>query len=166
MLIQPILKSLVGSLRYLTCTRLDILHGVELINRYMETPDQSHLNAVKRILCYIKGKINEGMFYILSKNFNLVGYSDNDWGRDLDERKSTTWFVFLREIHLSHGHLRSNWLVTLSSCEAEYVVVNSVICHLIWLRNILKHLGFPQENPTKIYVDNWSKIALAKNSLC
>ncbi|KAG6394787.1 hypothetical protein SASPL_145377 [Salvia splendens] len=47
-------KSLVGSLRYLTCTRPDILYGVGLISRYMETPSQSHLNAVKGILRYIK----------------------------------------------------------------------------------------------------------------
>ena len=87
-------KSLVGNLRYLICTRPDILYGVRLISRYMETPDQSHLNATKRILRYIKGTINEGMFYTLSKNFNLVGYSDSEWGRDLDERKSTTGFVF------------------------------------------------------------------------
>jgi len=40
-------------------------------------------------------------------------------------------------------------IVMLSSCEAEYVVVNSVVCHLIWLKNMLKHLGFPQENPTE-----------------
>jgi hypothetical protein len=51
-------KILVGSLRYLTCTRLDILYRVGLINRYMETPDQSHLNAAKRVLRYIKGIIN------------------------------------------------------------------------------------------------------------
>jgi hypothetical protein len=83
-------KSLVGRLRYLTCTRPYILYGVGLISRYMETPDQSHLNVAKRIHHYIKGTINEGMFYSSSKNFNLVGYSDSDWGRDLDERKSRT----------------------------------------------------------------------------
>jgi hypothetical protein len=87
-------KSLVGSLRYLTCTRPDILYGVELISKYMETPDQSHLNAAKRILRYIKGTINKGMLYTSSKTFNLVGYSDSDWGRDLDERRSITGFVF------------------------------------------------------------------------
>jgi hypothetical protein len=95
-------KSLVGSLRYLTCTRPDILYGVGLISRYMETPDQSHLNAAKRILRYIKGTINEGMFYTSSTNFNLVGYSDSDWGRDLDERKSTTGFVFFHGRYIFH----------------------------------------------------------------
>ena len=56
-------KNLLGSLRYLTCTRSDIFYGVGLISRYMETLDQSHLNAAKRILHYIKGMISEGMFY-------------------------------------------------------------------------------------------------------
>jgi hypothetical protein len=68
----------------------------------METPDQSHLNAAKRILRYIKGTINEGMFYTSSTNFNLVGYSDSDWGRDLDERKSTTGFVFFHGRYIFH----------------------------------------------------------------
>ena len=44
----------------------------------MKILDQSHLNAAKRILCYIKETINEGMFYTSSKNFNLVGYLDSD----------------------------------------------------------------------------------------
>ncbi|KAJ6883706.1 hypothetical protein NC652_030829 [Populus alba x Populus x berolinensis] len=156
-------KSLVGSLRYLTCTRPDILYGVGLISRYMETPDQSHLNAAKRILRYIKGTMNEGMFYTSSKDFNLVGYSDSDWGRDLDERKSTTGFVFFMEDTSFTWSSKKQSIVTLSSCEAEYVATNSAVCHSIWLRNILKFLGFPQENPTEIYIDNRSSITLAKN---
>ena len=54
-------------------------------------------------------------------------------------------------------------IIFLSSCEVKYVVTNSIIYHLIWLRNTLKHLGFPQENPTEIYIDNRLAIALAKN---
>ena len=71
-------KSLIGSLRYLTCTKLDILYGVGLISRYMETLDQSHLNVAKRILRYIKGTINDGLFYTKIEDFKLIGYLDND----------------------------------------------------------------------------------------
>jgi hypothetical protein len=156
-------KSLIGSLRYLICTTPDILYGVGLISRYMETLDQSHLNAAKRILRYIKGTINEGMFYTSSTNFNLVGYSDSDWGRDLDERKSTTGFVFFMGDTSFIWSSKKQSIVMLSSCEAEYVAANSAVCHLIWLRNMLNHLRFPQEDPTKIYIDNRSAIALAKN---
>ncbi|XP_028064792.1 uncharacterized protein LOC114267909 [Camellia sinensis] len=87
-------KSLVGSLRYLTCARPDMLYGVRPISRYMETPNQSHLYAAMRILRYIKGTINDGLFYKSTDNFSFVGYSDSDWVRDLDERKSTTEFTF------------------------------------------------------------------------
>jgi hypothetical protein len=53
-------------------------------------------------------------------------------------------------------------IVTLSSYEAEYVAANSVVCHLIWLRNMLKHMGSSQENTTEIYIENQSVIALTK----
>ena len=90
-------KSLVGSLRYLTCMRPDILYAVGLVSRYMESPTTSHFKAAKRILRYLKGKIDFGLYYSISNDYKLVGYSDNDWSGDLDDRKSTTGFVFFME---------------------------------------------------------------------
>ncbi|KAG6511663.1 hypothetical protein ZIOFF_029740 [Zingiber officinale] len=52
-------KSLVGSLRYLTCTRPDILYAVGLVSRYMEDPTTTHLKIAKRILRYIKDDARE-----------------------------------------------------------------------------------------------------------
>ncbi|KAG6529238.1 hypothetical protein ZIOFF_011434 [Zingiber officinale] len=87
-------KSLVGSLRYLTCTRPDILYAVGLVSRYMEDPTTTHLKIAKRILRYIKGTIDFGLLYSTSNHFKLEGYSDSDWGGDIDDRKSTTGFVY------------------------------------------------------------------------
>ncbi|XP_028127121.1 uncharacterized protein LOC114323660 [Camellia sinensis] len=117
-------KSLVGSLRYLTYTRPDILYGVELISRYMETPDQSHLYTAKRILCYIKGTIDDSLFYKPIGNFSLVGYSDSDWGRDLDERKSTAGFAFFMGNTMFTWSFKKQAIVTPSTCEVEYVAAN------------------------------------------
>ncbi|TXG57405.1 hypothetical protein EZV62_018718 [Acer yangbiense] len=156
-------KSLVGSLRYLACTRPDILYGVGLVNRYMETPDQSHLNATKRILCYIKGTINDDILYTKCEDCRLIGYSDSDWGIDLDERKSTTSFTFFMRDTAFTWLSKKQAIVTLLSCEAEYIVACSGVCHGIWIRNVLQYLGFPQVNPTKVYIDNRSAITLAKN---
>lgn len=66
-------KSLVGSLRYLTITRPDIVYGVGLVSRYMETPKESHWLAVKRILRYIKGSLNLGLFYSYGETSELIG---------------------------------------------------------------------------------------------
>ncbi|KAE8727985.1 hypothetical protein F3Y22_tig00004899pilonHSYRG00012 [Hibiscus syriacus] len=156
-------KSLVGSLRYLTCTRPDIIHAVGLVSRYMESPTTTHFKAAKRILRYLKGTIDFGLFYSVSNDYKLVGYSDSDWGGDIDNRRSTTGFVFFM------GDIAFTWMskkqpiVTLSTCEAEYVAATSCVCHAIWLRNLLKEIGLIQEEPTKVCVDNKSAIALAKN---
>jgi hypothetical protein len=63
----------VGCLRYLTCTRPDILFGVGLVSRYMERPRSSHLKAAKRILRFIKGTLNYGLCYSSSQNFKITG---------------------------------------------------------------------------------------------
>ena len=87
-------KSFVGSLRYLTCTHPYILFGVRLVSRFMKTPTMTHFKALKRILEYIKGTVDFGLFYDYSNSFELIGYSDNNWVWDMDDRKSTTDFVF------------------------------------------------------------------------
>ena len=87
-------KSLVESLRYLTCTRPNILFGIVQVNRYMEVPTMTHLKTAKRILRYLKGTLDYGLLYSPYKDFKLVGYSDSDWARDTDDRNNTIGFVF------------------------------------------------------------------------
>jgi hypothetical protein len=156
-------KSLVGSLRYLTMTRPDILYGVGLVSRYMETPRESHWLAAKRILRYIKGTLNFGLFYTYGESADLVGYSDSDWGGDQDERKSTTGHVFYLGSTVFSWTSKKQAIVALSSCEAEYVAISSAVCEAIWLRNLLESLNHTQEKFTVIYVDNKSAIKLSKN---
>ena len=55
-------------------------------------------------------------------------------------------------------------MVTLSTCEAEYVAATSCVGHVIWLQNLLKE-GFPQKESTKSFVDNKSTIDMVKNSV-
>ncbi|PON33785.1 Ribonuclease H-like domain containing protein [Parasponia andersonii] len=162
--VDPILfKSLVGCLRYLTCTRPDILYATRLVSRYMETPTITHFKAAKRILYYLKGTINLGLFYSVSNDYKLVGYSDSDWVGNTDDRKSITGFIFFM------GETAFTWvskkqpIVTFSTCEAEYVAAMSCVSHAIWLKRLLKELNKPQKEPMEICIDNKSAIALAKN---
>uniref|UniRef100_A0A2N9G770 Integrase catalytic domain-containing protein n=1 Tax=Fagus sylvatica TaxID=28930 RepID=A0A2N9G770_FAGSY len=156
-------KSLVGSLRYLTCTRPDILYGVGLVSRYMEAPTMTHLKTAKRILRYVKGTLDFGLLYSPSKEFKLFGYSDSDWAGDMDDRKSTTGFVFYMGDTTFTWTSKKQPIVTLSTCEAEYVAATSSVCHAVWLRSLLKELHMSQEEATEIFVDNKSALALAKN---
>lgn len=49
----------------------------------------THLNTAKRILRYIKGTLDYGLFYSAYNKKKLFGYCDSDWAGDLDDRKST-----------------------------------------------------------------------------
>ncbi|XP_047260399.1 secreted RxLR effector protein 161-like, partial [Capsicum annuum] len=83
-------KQIVGSLIYLTTTRPDIMLFVGLISRYMENPTENHLFATKRILRYLKGTRDFGLFYKKGARSNLIGFTDSDFACDQDDRKSTS----------------------------------------------------------------------------
>ena len=66
-------KRIIGSLMYLTTTRLDIMYGVSLISRFMESPKDSHWQAGKIILRYVIGTKDLGIMYSTLENFKLIG---------------------------------------------------------------------------------------------
>ena len=133
-------KSLIGSLRYLTATRPDIVFGVGLLSRFMEEPHACHLQGAKRILRYIKGTLAEEIFYAKTKVVKLVGYTDSDWTRDVETRKNTSGYTF----HLGTGAIswssKKQSIVALSTVEAEYMAAVSCATQTIWLRRMLEIL--------------------------
>ncbi|GJR43382.1 retrovirus-related pol polyprotein from transposon TNT 1-94 [Tanacetum coccineum] len=86
-------RSVVGSLRYLTCTRHDIAYSVGMVSQFMEDPRSSHCKAVRRIIQYIKGTQSLGLFYSTTANYKLIGYSDSNWNGNVDDLKSTSGYI-------------------------------------------------------------------------
>ncbi|KAM1007577.1 hypothetical protein ACFX2A_004218 [Malus domestica] len=121
-------KQMVGSLMYLTATRPDIMFTVSLISRYMEHPTESHLMAAKRILRYIKGTAGFGMFYKKGGDEELIGYTDNDYAGDQDDRKSTSGYVFMMNSSVVSWSSKKQPMVTLSTTEAEFIAAASSAC--------------------------------------
>jgi len=88
-------KQIVGSLMYLIATRPDMMFVVSIIIRYMENPTELHLQVAKRVLRYLKGTIDFGIFYKKGGDDELVAYTDSDYAGDLEDKKSTSGYVFL-----------------------------------------------------------------------
>ena len=82
-------RSMIGSLLYLTASRLDISYTVEIYARYKANPKDSHMIALKRIIKYVKTTIDFGVWYSKDTNDVLVGYFDADWAGNVDDRKSS-----------------------------------------------------------------------------
>jgi hypothetical protein len=60
----------------------------------MEDPRYPHLKAVKRILRYVNGTEDLGLFYQKTNIFEFADYVDSDWCGDIDDRKSTSGYAF------------------------------------------------------------------------
>ena len=75
-------RQLVGSLIYLTLTRPDISYPVGVVSRYISKPKKPHLDAVKRILRYVKGTINFVIMYKKTIDCRVMGYCDADYAGD------------------------------------------------------------------------------------
>ncbi|GJW37087.1 putative ribonuclease H-like domain-containing protein [Tanacetum coccineum] len=83
-------RSMIGSLMYLTASRLDIMFAVYACARFQVTPKTSHLYAVKRIFRYLKGQSKLGLWYPRDSPFDLKAFSDSDYAGASLDRKSTT----------------------------------------------------------------------------
>lgn len=91
-------QSAVGSLLYLSgWTRPDIAFAVSQVARFCSNPTTELWTAVKRILRYLKGTPTYGLMYTTSGDTSgiLIGYSDADWADDVNDRKSTSGYLFM-----------------------------------------------------------------------
>nr|GEW08769.1 reverse transcriptase domain-containing protein [Tanacetum cinerariifolium] len=118
-------RSMIGSLMYLTSSRPDIMFAVYACARFQVNPKLLHLNAVKRIFRYLKGKPCLGLWYLKDSPFDLVAYSECDYiGASLDKKSTSGGCQFLG-CGLISWQCKKQTIVATSSTEAEYVAAAS-----------------------------------------
>nr|GEY19652.1 ribonuclease H-like domain-containing protein [Tanacetum cinerariifolium] len=125
----------------------------------MHDPREPHLDALKRILCYVRGTLDYGLQLYSSSIFSLVAYSNADWTGCPTTRRSTLGHcVFLGKNLLSWSSKRQ-YTLSRSSVEAEYCGVANVVAETSWLRNRLRELHSPLHMAKIVYCDNFSAVA-------
>ncbi|GJV72197.1 hypothetical protein Tco_1492192 [Tanacetum coccineum] len=126
------------------------------------TPKISHLNAVKRIFKYLKGKPNLGLWYPRESPLDLEAFSNSDYGGSNLDRKSTTDGCQFLGQRLISWQCKKQTIVATSTTEAEYVAAANCCGQVLWVQNQLLDYGFNFMN-TKIHIDNESTICIVKN---
>eukprot|EP00253_Pinus_taeda_P005910 PITA_05910 len=128
---QPTYRSMIGSLLYLTSTRLDIVHAVGIVGRFQANPKETQLQAVKIIFKYLQGTQNYGLWYPRGTDLTLHAYTDADWATSVDDRKSTSGGAFFMGPRLVSWFSKKQSSIALSTAEAKYVVVASCCTQLL-----------------------------------
>ena len=77
------------------------------------------MNAVKKIIKYVGGTCDYGLFYSKESNLFLVGFSDSDWAGNVDDRKSTTSGCFYVGANLVAWMSKKQNYVSLSTTKAK-----------------------------------------------
>ena len=154
---------MVGNLIYLTVTRPDISHVVDMVSKFMDAPRSVHYTAVLRILRYVKGTLYHGLHYSSRSSLEFHAYSDADWASDPFDRCSITGFCFLLGTSLVSWHSKKQDVVSRSSTEAEYRALANTTCELVWFRWLLADINAPQPTATPLCCDNRSAIYIAHN---
>lgn len=92
-----------------------------------------------------------------------MAYADSDYAGDLEDRKSTSGYVFLMSSGAVSWSSKKQPIVTLSTTEAKFVAAASCASQGNWMRRILEKLGHSQSGSTTMFCDNSSTIKLSKN---
>ncbi|GKD13118.1 putative RNA-directed DNA polymerase [Tanacetum coccineum] len=88
-------QRLVGKLIYLSHTRPDIAYAVRVVSRFMHQPQVAHMNAVLRIVRYLKGTAGHEVLFRSNGHLNIQMYTDADWAGDKGTRRSTSGYFTL-----------------------------------------------------------------------
>ncbi|PRQ49627.1 putative RNA-directed DNA polymerase [Rosa chinensis] len=157
-------QRLVGRLIYLAHTRPDVAYAVSVVSQFMHNPSESHMDAVMRILKYLKSA--PGMGVLFSKHNNILdvcGFTDADWAGNITDRRSTSGYFTFVGGNLVTWKSKKQKVVARSSAEAEYRGMAQGVCELLWLRNLLRDLGFKLKSTMQLYCDNKAAIDISQN---
>ncbi|XP_073152212.1 secreted RxLR effector protein 161-like [Henckelia pumila] len=142
-------RGIIGPLLYLTASRPDIVFAVCLCARFQSNPKQSHFIAGKRILRYLKGTQNVGLWYAKHNSINLVGYSDADYAGCKLDRKSTSGSCQFLGNRLISWFSKKQTSIATSTTEAEYLAARIYCAQLLWIQQQLRDYGIEeQDSPT------------------
>lgn len=111
----------------------------------------------------MKGSPAKGILFKKFGHLKVEGYTLADWAGLVDDRGSTSgYFTFVGGNLVTWRSKKQN-VVTRSNAKAEYRGMVLGVCELLWLRHLLKDLGFSNSLPMQLFCDNQGARDIAHN---
>ena len=152
-----------GKLIYLSHNRPDICYAVSIVSQFMHCPSEEHMDAVVRILRYLKSAPGRGLLFYKNNHLEVEGYIDADWAISISDRKSMSGcFTFIGGNLVTWRSKKQN-VVALLSTEAEFRGMAKGLCELLWLRRLFSKIGFGPKPRMNLYYNNKAAIEISHN---
>ncbi|KAI2498327.1 gag-polypeptide of LTR copia-type [Fragilaria crotonensis] len=91
-----------------------------------------------------------------------IAFSDSDWGSDFSHRRSISGMIIMLSGAAIVYKTRYQKAVALSSTEAEFVAAADTGKMILYIRSLLRDLGFLQPTPTKLHMDNTGAVFMVE----
>lgn len=166
-----VFMSLLGKLIFIIKTRPGIAYAVNKMATRAIKHTKKDFVALLRIVSYLKATENLGIRFHRSNSASaaaatrLYCYVDAAYATHPDSKSHTGYGFCLGDSHNAMFYSRTvkQTNVTLSSTEAENAAAVEATKEILWFRQLLEELGFPQLHPTIVFADNASMIHLAED---
>jgi len=136
-----------------------------VVSQFLNSPCVDHLNAVTRILKYIKGSPGKGLLYGYNDHTGVVCYTDADWAGSPSDIRSTSGYCVSIGGNLISWKSKKQHVVARSSVKAKYRVMALAACELIWLKQLLKELQFGEVTQMTLICDNQAALHISSNPI-
>ncbi|KAL4012021.1 hypothetical protein IC575_029093 [Cucumis melo] len=113
-------QRLVGKLIYLSHTRPDISFAVSVVSQFMQAPYEKHMEAINRILRYLKNTPGKGLMFRKTNRKTNEAYTGSDWTGSVIDKKSTSGYCTFVWGNLVTWRSKKQSVVARSSAKAEY----------------------------------------------
>ena len=160
-------QTVIGLLMYLMLgTRPDLSYAVSKLSRFSSNPSDEHVQAVARVTDYVCNTANLCLRYSQSNRETTTdpnGFTDSDWAADTSDSRSIAGYVFMLGNAAFSWYSKKQGHVSTSTADAEYTALFRGGEQAFWLRQFYQQIGLPLSVPLKLYCDNESAIAIARN---
>ena len=152
--------SLVMTLQFIVQTRPEISTAVSILASYLNSAQEKHWNAAKRVLWYIIGTKSFGQVLGDLSNVVIEAWADASYANEPGCKSRIGGVVFYRGGVVS-TYTKKTEVIAQSSMEAEIITMSEAAKKMIYIQQLLKTLGIENQLPNKLLGDNQSALKVA-----
>ncbi|TPX54120.1 DNA-directed DNA polymerase [Powellomyces hirtus] len=138
-----------------------LAYSISRLSQFLATPTVAHMTAAKKVCAY--ANTTSGLSLVFKDGGDIVGYSDADYARCTDTRRSTSGYVFMLNGAAISWKSQRQKSTALSTAEAEYIALAECAKEALWIQGLLSELSATEQTAVPIYEDNQAAIKLAAN---
>jgi len=156
---NPSILPITGRIRYCADkSRPDILYAINTISTQANNPSEEFIEATIKLLKYLNTTVEDSLTLGgRDKVVKLFAYSDASYVTDGDSKSQLgNCFFLTRDSGAFYSVSKKDNTVSHSSTEAEIKAIDLCVRTIIYLRNLFYEIGYKQEEPTTVYIDNKS----------